>query len=110
MNEFGGNWTEQKIDILEKYTIGCARLRMGAYAEYICLPDSYTIVPMPGNISYEEAAAVPLGGLNALHFLNKANIQPGEKVLINGAGGSIGTFGVQIAKARGAEVTAWCCL
>jgi len=85
---------------------GSAQLRMGAYGEYICLPASYTIVPKPNNLSFEEAAAVPLGGLNALHFMRKANIQNGDKVLINGAGGSIGIFGVQIAKAMGAEVTA----
>jgi NADPH:quinone reductase-like Zn-dependent oxidoreductase len=85
---------------------GTTRLRMGAYGEYVCLPASYTLVPKPFNVSFEEAAAVPLGGLNALHFLRKANIRKGEKVLVNGAGGSIGTFGVQIAKAMGAEVTA----
>lgn len=85
---------------------GSARLRMGAYGEYACLPASYTIVAKPHNLTFAEAAAVPLGGLNALHFLRKANIQKGERVLINGAGGSIGTFGVQIAKAMGAEVTA----
>lgn len=79
---------------------------MGAYGDFVCLPASYTIVPKPHNMSFEEAAAVPLGGLNALHFLRKAKIQDGDKVLVNGAGGSIGTFGVQIAKAMGAEVTA----
>ena len=85
---------------------GCAGLRLGAYGEYISLPAGYTIVPKPGNTTFEEAAAVPLGGLNALHFLRKADIQKGEKILINGAGGSIGTFAVQIAKAMGGEVTA----
>lgn len=85
---------------------GASQVRFGAYAEYLCLPDSYTIVNMPSNMSYEEAAAVPLGGLNALHFMRKANIKAGEKVLINGAGGSIGTFAIQIAKDMGAEVTA----
>jgi NADPH:quinone reductase-like Zn-dependent oxidoreductase len=79
---------------------------LGAYAEYMCIPVKCTIVPKPQKISFEEAAAVPLGGLNALHFLRRANIKNGEKVLINGAGGSIGTFGVMIAKSLGAEVTA----
>jgi NADPH:quinone reductase-like Zn-dependent oxidoreductase len=85
---------------------GATRLRFGAYGEYVCLPARYTIVPKPRNLSFEEAAAVPLGGLNAFHFLSKADIREGEKVLVNGAGGSIGTFGVQIARAMGAEVTA----
>ncbi len=90
----------------EDQIFGTTKLRMGAYGEYVCLPASYTLVPKPHNVSFEEAAAVPLGGLNALHFLRKANIRKGEKVLVNGAGGSIGTFGVQIAKAMGAQVTA----
>ena len=85
---------------------GSAGLRMGAYGEYVCLPAKYTIVHKPKNLNFEEAAAVPLGGLNALHFMRRANIKTGDKVLINGAGGSIGTFAIQIAKSMGAEVTA----
>ena len=57
-------------------------------------------------MSFEQAAAVPLGGLNALHFLRLAEVQEGDAVLVNGAGGSIGTFGIQIARSMGAEVTA----
>lgn len=85
---------------------GSAQLRLGGYGEYMCLPESYTLVPKPINMTFEEAAAVPLGGLNAIHFMREANIQAGDHVLVNGAGGSIGTFAVQIAKTMGAEVTA----
>ena len=85
---------------------GTTGLNFGAYGEFVALPADGTIVAKPSNMSFEEAAAVPLGGLNALHFLRLAKITPGEKVLINGAGGSIGAHGVQIAKAFGAEVTA----
>ena len=85
---------------------GAAQLRLGAYAEFVVLPASYTIVAKPRNMSFEEAAGVPLGGLNALHFMRLAKIQAGERVLINGAGGSIGGHGVQIAKSMGADVTA----
>lgn len=85
---------------------GATGLNFGAYGEYVTLPAKSTIVAKPGNMSFEEAAAVPLGGLNALHFMRCARIQPGENVLVNGAGGSIGAHAVQIAKSMGAHVTA----
>jgi NADPH:quinone reductase-like Zn-dependent oxidoreductase len=85
---------------------GAARLRLGAYGEYVVLPASYTIAAKPKNMSFADAAAVPLGGLNALHFMRRAEIRAGEKVLINGAGGSIGAHAVQIAKSMDAEVFA----
>ncbi|HSB66770.1 MAG TPA: NAD(P)-dependent alcohol dehydrogenase [Anaerolineales bacterium] len=85
--------------------IAATLLRLGTYAEYICLPESYPALK-PASLTYEEAATIPTGGIYGLHLVRKADLHLGDKLLINGAGGSIGTYAIQIAKMLGAEVTA----
>ena len=85
---------------------GSPEARFGVHAEYACLGEHKALVIKPEGLTFEQCAVLPTGGLNALHYLRQAKIQKGERVLINGAGGNIGSFAVQIAKYFGGEVTA----
>ena len=88
---------------------GMASLRLGAYAEYVCRPAEGGLALKPEGLSYEEIAALPFGTGTALYFLKeRGNLQPGQKVLVNGASGGVGNYAVQIAKSMGAEVTGVC--
>ena len=84
---------------------GATTIRLGAYAQYITLPESYVNRFPLEKMTYEVAVTIPTGGINGLHFVRMSKIKVGVKVLINGAGGSIGTYAVQFAKSRGPEVT-----
>ncbi len=104
---------------VEKFRVGDEVLAAtgfgGGYAEYICLPDAdvvgrvvIEIAKKPANLTFEEAAAVPIGGMTALAFLRKANVKNEQKVLVYGASGSVGTYAVQLAKYNGAQVSGVC--
>ncbi len=83
-------------------------MNMGANAEYVCIPESGSVALKPSKLSYEEAAILPYGAIMATSLLGKANLQRGQRVLINGASGGIGSMAVQLAKYYGAEVTGVC--
>jgi NADPH:quinone reductase-like Zn-dependent oxidoreductase len=87
---------------------GSTGFKMGAHAQYVCVPEYRGLAKTPDAVTDEQAAAIPFGGISALHFLRRAKVAAGQKVLIYGASGSVGTYAVQLAKHFGAHVTAVC--
>ena len=87
---------------------GFNRRLFGTYAQYVCWPEDGLLAPRPANLTDEESAAIPYGGLLALHFLRKAGVRAGQSVLVFGASGAVGTLAVQLARHLGAEVTGVC--
>lgn len=87
---------------------GYRGMTFGGNAEYLAMPESGLVAPKPTNLTFAEAATIPYGAMTALNLLRKVNLQPGQKILINGASGGIGSYGVQLAKLYGAEVTGVC--
>lgn len=111
-HEFAGEVVEvgKKVKLfkLGDEVFGSTGMRSGAHAQFICLPEDGMITLKPSNLSFEQAAAVPVGAHTALYILKKADIQLGDKVLVYGASGSVGTYAVQLAKHFGAHVTGVC--
>jgi NADPH:quinone reductase-like Zn-dependent oxidoreductase len=106
----GKNVSSFKIgdEVFAYGSVSPTKRHFGSYAEYICLPEDWNIAHKPANISHNEAAAIPYGGLLASHLLQKSSINKGDKVLIYGASGSIGTMAIQLAKNAGANITSVC--
>lgn len=107
--EFSGE-IEEVGNQVTRFNVGdqvcvCPGMKMGGYAEYSCVSEKRILVKKPERVSYAEVATIPTGGINGLHFVRKAGVRQGDHVLINGAGGSIGTYALQLAKNLGAQVT-----